>query len=114
MKIRIFIIAALVVLSSCKLNYEYVSTNYSPERIDTPEQIKLFLSENNVPEYQEIGLIRIRTYESELNKVILPAKKIAAENGGDCMIYKQASVSAQGETFELYIYEFIVGVTKLD
>ena len=112
MKIRIFIIAALVVLSSCKLNYEYVSTNYSPARIDTPEQVKLFLSENNVPEYQEIGLIRIRTYENELNQIILPAKKIAAENGGNCMLYKQTAVSAQGETAEYYNYEFIVGVTK--
>lgn len=112
MKMRIFIIVVLVVLSSCKLNYEYVSTNYSPIKLDNPEQVKLFLSEKNVPKYQEIGLIRIRTYESELNKIILPAKKIAAENGGDCMIYKQVSVSAQSETAEFYIYEFIVGVTN--
>jgi hypothetical protein len=112
MKMRIFIIVVLVVLSSCKLNYEYVSTNYSPIKLDNPEQVKLFLSERNVPEYQEIGLIRISSYEDELNQIILPAKKIAAENGGDCMLYKQTTVSAQGEAAKFYIYEFIVGVTK--
>lgn len=112
MKAKMIIVSALLVLSSCKLDYEYVSTNYSPVKIGSPEKVQLYLSENNIPDYHEIGLIRIRTYEDQLNKIILPAKEIAAKNGGDCMIYKQTAVSSQNETSEFYIYEFIVGSLK--
>ena len=112
MKAKMNIILVLVIFSSCKLSYEYVSTNYSPIKNENPEQVQLFLSESNTPEYMEIGLIRIRTYEHELNNIIFPAKEIAANNGGDCMVYKQTAVSAQNESAEFYIYEFIVGVKK--
>ena len=115
MKTKLILILSVLLLFSCRLDYEYISTNYYPPlQFDDPHEVKFFLSEENSPAYKDIGLIRLKTYEDKMSEIILPAKKIAANNGGNCIIYKQTSSFGGGDHLPYYTYEFIVGYTKYE
>jgi len=113
MKTKLILILSVLLLFSCRLEYEYIPTNYYPSlQFDDPHQVKLFISEQNCPAYKDIGLIRISSYENQMNEIVLPAKRIAATKGGNCIIYKQISSVGGDDHLAYYTYEFIVGYVE--
>lgn len=109
MKTKLIIFTLIIALSSCSLTSEFVPSNAMFKNQLQNTDVKLFLSELNAPVYQEIGLIRITTFNSNLMDATKEALSEIENTDANCLIYKQMAAFKDNDGPPLYVYEFIAG-----
>jgi hypothetical protein len=109
MKTKLIIMMFVLLASACGTTSEFVPSSYMVKNQLQNTNVKLFLSEINAPSYQEIGLIRIETYNNNLMQATEEALKKIEGTNADCLVYKQMAAYGNGENSSYFTFEFIAG-----